>query len=119
MPWMVAANPPGELPAHYKWPQVLSDDTVLGRNIEYAKTKRKESGQFREQLLKFQKECGQRKDMETARFFREEASEAMKQFRGWDAAIKIIEGDNDFWHHHISEHIAPYVDSALNMMDLQ
>ena len=95
MPWIPYCKPPGETPAHYSWLRgVLSDDTVLGRNIEYAKGQRKKSMQFRE-----------------------EAAEAQKEFRGWDSAIKIIEGDNDYWHGHIAEPIAPYVDRAFEMME--
>lgn len=106
-------------PAHYVWPAVLSDDTVCGKHVEYAKHQRKLIGQHREELLRYQKECGKQKDIETARFFREEASEAMKQYRGWDSAIKVIEDENDYRHQHISEQIAPYVDMALAFMDLQ
>lgn len=119
MPWIPYQKPPGEVPAHYEWPLVLSDDTVLGRNNEYAKEQRRAIGRFREELLKYQKECGQRKDMETARFFRDEASETMKQFRGWEGAIKVIEDANDWLHSHVAEQIAPYVDRAFALMELQ
>lgn len=131
MPWVEGYK---EEPSHYTWNMKihrdvdgwgnwglfsLSDDTVLGKNIEYAKNQRKLIGQHREELLAFQKECGQHRDIETARFFREEAAEAMKQYRGWDCAIKIIEGDNDWKHGCVTEPIAPYVDRALEFMDLQ
>jgi hypothetical protein len=96
----------------------LSDDTVLGRNIDYAKQQRKEIGQLREEFLGYQKLCGQQKDIDTTRYFRDECAELMKQYRGWDSAIKIIEGDNDYWHSHVSEQIAPYVDRAFGLMEL-
>ena len=120
MPWIPATSASGETPAHYCWiGLVLSDDTVCGRNIEYGKAHRKKIGQYREEFLKFQKECGQRKDIETARFFRDKAAELMKQYRGFDLAIKIIEGGDDWKHNHVSEQIAPYVDAAFAIMDYE
>lgn len=118
MPWIKHINPPGEVPAHYKMPISLSDDTVLGRNNEYAKEQRKKCGQLREELLKLQKECEQEKNIEAAKFCRNEAAEILKQFRGWDGAIKVIE-ENDFWHKCIAEQIAAYVDRAFVFMELQ
>jgi hypothetical protein len=116
MPWNKGNTPPGETPAHYEWPRVLSDDTVLGRNIEYAKQRRKELGQLREELLKAQTICGENKDIEFARYFREEAARVMKEYRGFDSAIKMIDESN-WLHPHISEQIAPYVDMAFEQMD--
>jgi hypothetical protein len=118
MPWIEATRPPGEVPAHYEWPSPLSDETILGKNIEYAQQKRKELGQLREGLLNAQNVCGKNKDIEWARYFREEAARVMKEYRGWDGAIKMID-DNDWMHRHITDQIAPYVDEALYFMDLQ
>lgn len=118
MPWIFATNPPGATPSHYKWPQVLSDDTVLGRNIDHAKEQRKEIGQIREGIVACQKEAGKDKNIKFARDLSEISSDLLKQYRGWDAAIKIIEGDNDHWHGHVAEPIAPYVDRAFAFMEL-
>lgn len=122
MPWIEPCDewPNAGWPGHYKWPLLLSDDTVMGRNIQYAKERRRLIGQLREETLSYQKECGNRKDIDGARFFREVASDLMKQYRGWEGAIKIIEDDvNNYTHSHVSEAIAPYVDRALKFMDLQ
>lgn len=120
MPWITHCKPPGETPAHYSWlMMILSDDTVLGRNIEYAKAQRKEIGQIRESIVAMQKEAGKDKNIRLARDLSEIGSDLLKQYRGWDAAIKIIEGDNDCWHNHVAEPIADYVDQAFYFMDLQ
>lgn len=123
MPWIPAHKnyPDTGWPAHYSWLHMtLSDDNVLGHNIEYAKQKRKEAGQLRELLLNAQKECGKRKDIEGARYFRDMAAEYMKEYRGWDSAIKIVlEDANDWTHSHVSEPIAPYVDRSFMAMECQ
>lgn len=122
MPWVPYCKPPGETPAHYAWPKVLPDCVVLGEPeiIEYAKDRRKEISQIRESLLPVQKECGKNKDIENARFISELCADLMKQYRGWDAAIKMIE-DAEFtkWPRPgIAEQIAPYVDRAFDWIDL-
>lgn len=118
MPWVKAHDkyPDTGWPAHYEWPSILSDETVLDRNTEYAREKRKKVGQLREEMLGYQNECGKRKDIEGARYFRNVAAELMKEYRGWEGAIKLM-GDNDWKHSHISELIAPFVDMALTEMD--
>jgi hypothetical protein len=119
MPWIPHCDPPGETPAHYSWRElVLSDDTVLGLNIEYAKEQRKQIGQLREHIVSAQKQCGKERDIDGARSLSDIAADLMKQYRGWDGAINIIEGDNDFWHGHVAEPIAPYVDRAFAFIEL-
>lgn len=113
MPWIEGNK---ENPSYYAWPKGLSDDTVLGRNIEYAKSQRKIIGQLREEIIGFQKACD-RNDIEGARFFSVQAADLMKQYRGWDGAIKVIEDEYDWMHRHISEQIAPYVDQAFLFME--
>jgi hypothetical protein len=44
--------------------------------------RRKEALQRREQMLSFQKSAGQAGDRDMARFFKDEAAEAMKDYRG-------------------------------------
>lgn len=118
MPWVKAhyQYPDTGWPAHYEWPRVLNDDTILDRNTDHAKEQRRKAGQLREEILGYQNECGKRKDIEGARYFRDVASELMKEYRGWEGAIKLMD-DNDWKHGHISEQIAPYVDRALYSMD--
>ena len=121
MPWIKADKgyPDTGKPSYYTtFGIVMSDDTSLGRHIEYMKEQRKKAGQLREEMLGYQKVCGQQKDIETARFFREIASDLMKEYRGWDSAIIIIEGDGDWKHGHVTEPIAPYVDMAFHFTDL-
>lgn len=119
MPWIIAHGqyPHTGWPAHYVWPAVVTDATVLNHNTEYARRKRKECGQLREEMLCYQNECGKRKDIEGARYFRGMAAELMKEYRGWEGAIKLMD-DTDWKHSHISEQIAAYVDRALSLMDL-
>lgn len=71
-------------------------------------------------MLGLQKACG-RTDIDGARFFSREASDLMKQYRGWDCAIAWIEGKPgmDSWRHElVAEPIAPYVDRAFGEIDL-
>jgi len=85
---------------------------MLGRNIHIAKEKRAESMREREEILKIQKEFQKNKDYETAKWFSGMASEMLKEYRGWDACIKLIEGEDV----QISEQIAPYVDRAFGFL---
>jgi hypothetical protein len=86
---------------------------MLGRNIHIAKDKRAESMRDREEILKIQKEFQKNKDYETAKWFSGMASEMLKEYRGWDACIKLIEMNEDV---QISEQIAPYVDRAFSFL---
>jgi hypothetical protein len=43
---------------------------------------RKSWAQHRDEMLIFQKECGQRKNIEGAKFFKDAASDALKHYRG-------------------------------------
>jgi hypothetical protein len=52
-----------------------TDDETIDR-------RRKEALKHRELMLAFQKEAGKAGDRETAKFFKEEAAEAMKDYRG-------------------------------------
>lgn len=116
MPW-VKLSDDDSFCAEYRTP--IFGDHVLNE-YENAKIWRKYWGQFREFLIKTQGECGKQKDFDTARYYREEASYAMKQYRGWDAAIKWIEGDVSMtWPatKNVSEEIAPYVDRAFAYLD--
>ncbi len=111
MPWIKHIE---NYPPHYGWVHSVSDDTWLGRNIEHAVLKRRETGQTRELMLGYQKMCEQQKDYETARYFRSVASDLQKEYRGYDCAIRLImEGKKD----NISEEVAPYVDRAINAME--
>lgn len=49
-------------------------DAVNQRRIAWAR--------HRDEMLAFQKECGQRRDVDGAKFFKAEATEAMKRYRG-------------------------------------
>lgn len=118
MPWCPHLGPPGEIPAHYWPPNFLPDDVVLGRQycVDYAKQRRKEVGQHRELLLRYQADCGKSGDREGAKFFKDEAADAMKQYRGWDFSIRYMEGDPmmiDWRRKDVSEPIAPYLDRAF------
>lgn len=115
MPWIAGDK---DEPSYYTWPAVLSDDTVLGKNVGFAKLQRKLIGQIREEIISYQKSCG-KNNIEGSRYFGKESAELMKQYRGWDGAIKVIEDENDWMHRHISQQIAPYVDRAFALMDLQ
>lgn len=93
---------------------------ISWEHIEFAKIKRKESAQLREVFLSYQKTCGQQGNRDTARYFREEAAEQMKIFRGFDLAIKWMEGDYgmDNWRYPLaSEAISPYIDRAFIAID--
>lgn len=82
------------------------------KELEYAKQQRKGVGQLREEILGLQKVCGQMREIEIAKFLRESASDLMKQYRGWDMAIKWSEGDA--WD--VSEDIGPFVHCAFYAM---
>lgn len=115
MPWKYGYR---DNPNHYVWPDGLSDDVVLGRKIQIAMDKRKEVAQIREQLLATQRAIG-RDDREGARYLSELASDMLKQYRGYDAAIKMIT-DAKFteWPRPmIQEEIASYVDRAFDVME--
>lgn len=113
MPWIKEYDR-----AYYSCPLVLSDDVWKLIYIWYPKDQRKAAGQLREEMLGYQKICEKLKDFDTARYFREASSELMKQYRGWESAIKIIQGDgDDYWHSHVSEPIAPYIDRSLEAID--
>lgn len=121
MPWYPATKPPGEQPARYAYPSPLPDCVILGAHevMEYAKSQRKEISQIREDIITTQKAIG-REDREGARYLSELASGLLKQYRGWDAAIGIIEGRegyHDWRKTKIQEEIAPYVDRAFWFMD--
>lgn len=127
MPWWSAPRDENGVrkdvgwPDHYQWPLVLSDATVLGHHLDYAKSQRKKIGQIRESVIATQKQCGKDRDIENARFLSDMGADLMKQYRGWNAGIKMIE-DEEFtkWPRiDISEQIAPYVDRAFDFMGLQ
>lgn len=120
MPWYKSPDIDIE-PSRYICPKVLSDDTVLGRNISYAKQQRKELGQLRELLLVVQKEVG-RSDRDAARYLGQLSADIMKQWRGFDCAIRIVEGDEgcaDWRMTKVQEEIAPYVDASFYSIDEQ
>lgn len=123
MPWHKATKNDDSQPSHYEWPGVLPDAVLLGHKylMEYAKGQRKEIGQIREMIIIEQKRCGEKGEIQNARFLSDIGADLMKQYRGWDAAIKLIV-DEKFtkWPHPgISEQITPYVDEAFYFMDLQ
>jgi hypothetical protein len=111
MPWYKSTNP--NWASEYRFPKVISDDTMLGRNIHIAKAKRAETMREREAILKGQKELAEMKDYVAAKWVGGVASDLLKQYRGWDACIKLIEMNEDV---QISEQIAPYVDRAFNFL---
>jgi hypothetical protein len=120
MAWVEAVNPPGETPAHYEFPNIMSDVVVLGHSsiIEFAKNKRKESGQIRESLLSAQKLCTQ-ETRNIARGISDLASEYLKEFRAWDFLIRFMEGDAEIvsWRRPcVQEEIAPYLDRACSVL---
>lgn len=82
-------------------------------DIEFAKKRRRETGQLREELLTYQEFCGKNKDYDGARYFKEIANELLKEYRGWDGAIIWIETSKS---DNISEQIAPYVDNAFDVI---
>jgi hypothetical protein len=110
MPWCKSTNP--NWASEYKFPKVISDETMLGRNIHIAKDKRAETMREREAILKGQKELAEMKDYVAAKWVGGVASEMLKEYRGWDACIKLIEGEDV----QIAEQIAPYVDIAFSYL---
>lgn len=116
MPWIKQGD---DDPDFYQPPIV--GDHVLS-SIKRAKEWRKYWSQHREFLLKTQTEMGKLGEIETARYYREEAADAMKQYRGWDAVIKWIDGEKSMnWPatEKISEEIALYVDRAFAFLDYE
>lgn len=121
MPWLPAPEDESQ-PARYGWPAVLPDCVVLGHPhiIEYARQQRKDVVLIRESLIATQKAIG-REDREGARYLADMASDLLKQYRGWDAAIGIIEGKegyHDWRKQKIQKEIAPFVDRAFHFMEL-
>ncbi len=121
MPWCIGAED-GSYPALYSRPSGLPDCVILGTPeiMERAKAERKEVGQIRESVLATQKAIG-REDRDGARYLSELASDLLKQYRGWDAAIGIMEGRegyHDWRKTKIQEEIAPYVDRAFWFLDV-
>lgn len=107
MPWISE----GDSPAYYALPVVAGASSDLC--LETAKTSRKYWAQHREQMLAYQNQCG-KDHIEYARFFREEAAEAMKYQRGFDFLVKWLEG-NPITNYptDITEQLAPYADRAF------
>lgn len=120
MPWIRYRKPPGEIPAHYEMPMIISDRTGC---LEDARGKRKYWQQHHDHMAACQKLCG-RQDIEGAKFFKEEAAEAMKHLRGWKFTVDILEcyyggkGQKEYEEamQIMTEHIAPYADQALGFV---
>lgn len=73
-----------KIPATF-WGQYYCDETLEALN-EIRRT----AALHREAMLGFQKECGARKDVNGAKFFKEEAAEALKEYRGACVCIGIL-----------------------------
>lgn len=121
MPWRYPVKD-GSYPAGYELPKVMADRVALGAPevVAYAKAKRKELSLIREGILAAQKQC-RREDRESARTLSDMGADLMKQCRGWDFALRWIEGEPAIvnWRRpNIQEAIAPYVDAAFNELDL-
>ena len=74
----------------------------FGVDAEVVDQRRKDALQRREQMLAFQKAAGAAGDRDTARFFKEEAAEAMKDYRGACLVLGYLRtdlGDCPFRYH--------------------
>lgn len=76
-----------KIPSQF-WGQYYCDELLDALNDI-----RKAAALHREAMLGFQKECGARKDIKGAKFFKEEAAEALKEYRGACACIGHLRPD--------------------------
>lgn len=127
MPWI---RDNSDDPEMYGWPAILPDEVVCGHNniMQYAKQKRKETGQLREEFTNRQKKLSKDivknrlpvvidKNKILARYYGQLCADLMKEYRGWDAAIKLMDGAMVWPYTNISEQIALYVDRAFGELD--
>lgn len=120
MPWVERpTDRHGKSWSYYTHMMLHSDDADLGDNLLGI---RKLAQRFREEMLGFQKLCEKNRDIPLARFFRDQASEAMKHYR---AACLVIP---NFVSHppgdcaigvQLPKELAPYLDDVLNWADIQ
>jgi hypothetical protein len=112
MPWIQKTD---LTPAHYRVPSWLYIPSST--QVDAAKQLRKEATQHREYALEQQKAAAKEKNFEIAKHFSLVAAEVLKEYRGYDLAIRWIEGDTTM-QEHVSEPIAVYVDRAFSNIDL-
>lgn len=117
MPWHVG---PPDKSSPSRW-QARPYATAYGfddGDMSYAKENRAALARDKETMDKYQKQFG-RDDREMARFFGEQASELLKEYRGWDLAIRWLNGEEAVycWRSPaVSDKIAPYLDRALDFI---
>lgn len=111
MPWIKATKPPAEVPAHYEWPITERAVSFLNKDIEKAVERRRYWTQQRETMLQYQKD-----DREAARFFSQEAKDALKHQRAWQFTVDFLAGKPEIYRYAppTSEEIAPYIDGAFS-----
>lgn len=114
MPWIDATAPPAETPARYEIPRMVAACNFTEGDLDKAKDKRKHFVHVREEMLALQKS-----DRETAKFFKDEANDALKWQRAWQFVVDFIEGKPNMFNWRapgVSKEIAPFLDQAFGKM---
>jgi hypothetical protein len=118
MPW-IKPSEDGSFCAEYRVP--MFGDHVLA-SFSQAKRERAYWVQQRELVVGFQKDAAKEKDYSLAKYFSEHAAYQLKVQRGWDAAVRWIDGCKTMhWPatQKVSEEIAPYVDAAFTSLNYE
>jgi hypothetical protein len=119
MPWIEATEHP-EFPAHYRLPRGLGliNNYTGGRDV--LDKKRKEYATHLQLMKTYQQESGKIKDLDTAKFFKEEVRETQKNYYGICAALDYSgsnSGDCVNSLKNMTQEIAPYADHWLGIAD--
>lgn len=80
----------GEYVWKYRVPRYLSDGVASVEAIDLA---RKGAVSRRDEMLAFQKMCGEARDREGAKFFKEEAADALKEYRAACLLLPLFMSD--------------------------
>ena len=115
MPWIESVD--ANTPSYYKEPQVYAYDDL---SIDYLIEKKKQHSRDRDEFLNYQKQCG-KDDREFAKYFRNEAAEEMKAYRGSCYALSILActPPGDCKNLQASKELSPYIDQAFASGDLE